>query len=153
MEGFHPYLAQGPNAVDGSMEDKLNSNKFPYVYPGYDPIDQAPGADAYNREIPEYLQKRFKQCFTEAGKNIVGHQIIRPVPSEWILPYTEPEPSPPPDTADPPPSPDPPADPPADTASDPPPAQSPWQEWSSVDDSDSDSDEDQSDDVWDGWDG
>jgi DNA-binding helix-hairpin-helix protein with protein kinase domain len=152
MEGFHPYQAQGPNAVGGNYEDFINSNKFPYVYPGYEPVEQAPGADAYTREIPEYLQTRFKQCFTEAGKNIIGHQIIRPEPSEWILPYTDPEPSPP---SSPPEPPDPPAESPADTPSDAPTAQSPWQDWSSVDDSDSDSesDEDESIDIWEGWDG
>ncbi len=139
MEGFHPYLAKGSQAIEGSMEDKLRSNKFPYVYDGYEPIDQAPATEEYLREIPQYLQKRFKQCFTEAGKNIAGDQTIRPGPSEWILPYTEPAKSPTPGPTDTTPPPD------GDRS------RSPWQDWSITENPDSSDGE--SDDMWDNWDG
>lgn len=100
MEGFHPYHAQGTNAVDGSMEDKLKGNKFPYVdYAGFDPIDRAPSIAEYER-LPEEVQDLFRRCFTESGKNqsegvVLGHTSPdRPEPEEWIgaLPVPDPVP-------------------------------------------------------------
>lgn len=95
MNGYHPYLAQGNEAKDGDMEDKIAHNKFPYVYSNYQPIDEAPNIEQYEEEIPEYLQKLFKQCFIQAGKgtptsDVIGEQkSSRPEISRWIRPYTE----------------------------------------------------------------
>lgn len=91
MEGFHPYHAQGSEAVNGSMEDKLNGNKFPYVdYAGYGPIDSAPGVDAYENAVPHSVRDLFRRCFTESGKNQSEGGVLdhanpdRPDPREWI---------------------------------------------------------------------
>ncbi|WP_167768569.1 hypothetical protein [Haloarcula amylovorans] len=86
MEGMHPYLAQGPESVDGSMEDKLRGNKFPYVYSGYEPIDSAPDYST----LPKTIRELFKRCFSEVGKNKktkdtdVRAETNRPDPGEWI---------------------------------------------------------------------
>jgi hypothetical protein len=95
MNGFHPYLAQGTEAENGSMEDKIEHNKFPYVYSNYKPIDEAPSVEEYENQLPVYLQNLFKQCFIEAGKDVNGSIVIdesknsRPAISKWILPYEE----------------------------------------------------------------
>lgn len=98
MEGFHPYHAQGTNAVDGSMEDKLKGNKFPYVdYAGYDPIERAPSIEAYER-LPEEVRELFRRCFTESGKNRSDGVVMdqtnpdRPEPEEWIAALPVPDP-------------------------------------------------------------
>ncbi|WP_135305433.1 protein kinase domain-containing protein [Haloarcula amylovorans] len=84
MEGIHPYLAQGPKSVDGSMEDKLRGNKFPYVYSGYEPIDSAPDYST----LPKSIRELFKRCFSEVGKNHMPAGLDlehdRPSPLHWM---------------------------------------------------------------------
>lgn len=95
MNGYHPYLAQGDEAKAGDMEDKIAHNKFPYVYSNYQPIGEAPSVEEYEEEVPKYLQKLFKQCFTQAGKDAPISDVIgetkssRPKISEWIRPYEQ----------------------------------------------------------------
>jgi DNA-binding helix-hairpin-helix protein with protein kinase domain len=95
MNGYHPYLAQGDEAKDGDMEDKIAHNKFPYVYSNYQPIDEAPSVEEYEEEVPKYLRILFKQCFTQAGKDASISDVIgetkssRPKIPEWIRPYEQ----------------------------------------------------------------
>lgn len=77
MEGFHPFIAQGPKAANGAFEDLIRVNQFPYDVEntGYQPPDNAPDYD----QLPADIKELFEHCFhdTESEKK-------RPVPSEWI---------------------------------------------------------------------
>jgi len=87
MEGNHPYQAQGDDAEEGSWEDTIQENPFPYAYDGpqhIEPHEQAPSDHGYN-QLPKQIRELFERCFNETEE---GH-TNRPKPEEWITALTE----------------------------------------------------------------
>ncbi|MFC7043764.1 hypothetical protein [Halonotius sp. GCM10025705] len=78
MEGFHPFQAQGFDAVAGSFEDMIQNNQFPY---GSDtgkirPPEQAPNYE----QIPEPIRQLFSNCFSTPAMPY----LYCPKPNDWI---------------------------------------------------------------------
>lgn len=77
MEGYHPFIAGGSDAVTGDFEDLIRENQFPYGAdnPNIRPHEAAPNYD----QLPEDIKQLFTECFHPATEF-----RRRPTPDEWI---------------------------------------------------------------------
>ncbi|WP_158598789.1 VWA domain-containing protein [Haloarcula sp. Atlit-120R] len=75
MEGFHPFIAQGPMAANGSFGELIRKNQFPYhaENTGFQPHDDAPNYE----KLPADIRELFENCFAEISWG-------RPEPGYWI---------------------------------------------------------------------
>lgn len=80
MDGYHPYRARGPEAVDhDDFADLIRGNAFPYRAPHPDLLEPPAGAPPYD-DLPHALRRRFEACFIE-GKT---HPRVRPLATDWV---------------------------------------------------------------------
>ncbi|QLH83766.1 hypothetical protein [Halosimplex pelagicum] len=84
MEGSHPFLAQGPSAATGSLQDMIQENSFPYETSS-DGIEPHDGKQTKYDQLPNQVQARFRDCFV-AGKR---DSSKRPTPGDWIETLSE----------------------------------------------------------------
>ncbi len=84
MEGFHPFITQGPMPANGDFGDLIRENQFPYgaENTSFQPHDNAPNYD----QLPADIRELFERCFHHHGRAF-GEK--RPVPSEWIDALTD----------------------------------------------------------------
>ncbi|WP_415383045.1 hypothetical protein [Halosimplex sp. TS25] len=86
MEGIHPYLAEGEDAVAGDFEDMIQGNeRFPYANPDpgrYEPHSRAPDYDQLASEIKD----KFDSCFNRTGKRLGWG---RPSAIEWAKTFAD----------------------------------------------------------------
>jgi DNA-binding helix-hairpin-helix protein with protein kinase domain len=77
-EGFHPYHAQGSEAANGTFEDLIHANPFPYDADNANirPHEEAPDYD----QIPKEIKELFSECFRSGGRPYQD----RPTPEEWF---------------------------------------------------------------------
>ncbi|WP_135305428.1 protein kinase domain-containing protein [Haloarcula amylovorans] len=82
MEGFHPYFAQGPESVDGSMEDSIEGNRFPYdaEKTGIRPPPAAPDYE----QLPVDIRQLFSESFRHTPEKSNWDSPNRPCPIDWI---------------------------------------------------------------------
>ena len=78
MEGFHPFEACGSATTDGTYNEMISNNEFPYRDPQAGKLEPPEEAPAYD-ELPETLQDYFNQIFIEGKLN----PDIRPSAADW----------------------------------------------------------------------
>lgn len=81
MEGMHPYLAKGSDAVNGDWADQIENGQFPYRASSADMHPHEGQKEKYDR-LPARVTDLFEDCFNTGAKNLGWS---RPYASQWVV--------------------------------------------------------------------